>query len=92
MGVASELVRYDKQYDNIFKNLLGRTVVMEDLDSGIALARKFRNGFRIVTLDGQVINRGGSMTGGSVNRSAACCPAPTSWNGCPASRAPCTTS
>ncbi len=70
VGVASELVRYDKQYDSIFKNLLGRTVVMEDMDSAIALARKFRNGFRIVTLDGQVINRGGSMTGGSVNRSA----------------------
>ena len=70
VGVASELVRYDKQYDNIFKSLLGRTVVMEDMDSAIALARKFRNGFRIVTLDGQVINRGGSMTGGSVNRSA----------------------
>ena len=70
VGVASELVRYDKQYDNIFKSLLGRTVVMEDMDSAIALARKFRNGFRIVTLDGQVINRGGSMTGGSVSRSA----------------------
>ena len=70
VGVASELVRYDKQYDSIFKSLLGRTVVMEDMDSAIALARKFRNGFRIVTLDGQVINRGGSMTGGSVNRSA----------------------
>ena len=70
VGVASELVRYDKQYDSIFKNLLGRTVVMEDMDSAIALARKFRNGFRIVTLDGQVINRGGSMAGGSVSRSA----------------------
>ena len=70
VGVASRLVTYDPQYDNIFRNLLGRTVVVEDLDSGIAMARKFRNGFRIVTLDGQVINRGGSMTGGSVSRSA----------------------
>jgi len=65
VGVASELVRYDSRYDGIFKNLLGRTAVMEDLDSGIALARKFRNAFRIVTLDGQLINAGGSMTGGS---------------------------
>ena len=70
MGVASRLVRYDSRYDNIFRNLLGRTVVVEDLDSGIALARKFGSAFRIVTLDGQVINRGGSMTGGSVSRSA----------------------
>ena len=58
-------MRYDARYDHIFKNLLGRTVVVEDLDSGIAMARKFRNAFRIVTLDGQIINRGGSMTGGS---------------------------
>ena len=70
VGVASRLVRYDSRYDNIFRNLLGRTVVMEDLDSGIALARKFRSAFRIVTLDGQIINRGGSMTGGSVSRSS----------------------
>ena len=70
VGIASRLVSYDGQYDNIFKNLLGRTVVMEDLDSGIAAARKHQNRFRIVTLDGQVINRGGSMTGGSVSKSA----------------------
>ena len=69
VGIASRLVRYDARYDYIFKNLLGRTVVVEDLDSGIAMARKFRNAFRIVTLDGQIINRGGSMTGGSTSRS-----------------------
>ena len=70
VGIASRLVSYDGRYDNIFRNLLGRTVVMEDLDSGIAAARKYQNRFRIVTLDGQLINRGGSMTGGSVSRSA----------------------
>ncbi len=70
VGLASRLVRYDGRYDHIFKNLLGRTVIMEDLDSGIAAARKYQHRFRIVTLDGQVINRGGSMTGGSVSRSA----------------------
>ena len=69
VGIASELVKYDRQYDGIFKNLLGRTVVVEDLDCGIAMARKFNNNFRIVTLDGQVMNKGGSMTGGSVSRS-----------------------
>jgi len=70
VGVASRLVRFDSKYQNIFQNLLGRTVVVEDLDCGIALARKYRSAFRIVTLDGQVINRGGSMTGGSVSRNA----------------------
>ncbi|MBD5162503.1 MAG: chromosome segregation protein SMC, partial [Oscillibacter sp.] len=70
VGVASRLAAYDAKYDNIFRNLLGRTVVMEDLDSGIAAARKYQNRFRIVTLDGQLINRGGSMTGGSVSKSA----------------------
>ena len=71
VGVASRLVQHEAQYDNVFRDLLGRTVVVEDLDSGIAMARKYRNAFRIVTLDGQVINRGGSMTGGSVSRSSA---------------------
>ena len=70
VGIASQLVRYDGRYDGIFKNLLGRTVVAEDLDCGIAMARKYQNRFRIVTLDGQLINRGGSMTGGSVSKSA----------------------
>ncbi len=70
VGVASRLVRYESRYDQIFRSLLGRTVVVEDLDCGIAMARKYQNRFRIVTLGGQVINRGGSMTGGSVSRSA----------------------
>ena len=70
VGIASRLVRYDGQYEQIFRSLLGRTVIVEDLDCGIAMARKYRNAFRIVTLDGQVINRGGSMTGGSTSRSA----------------------
>ena len=70
VGLASRLVSYDGKYTNIFQNLLGRTVIVEDLDCGIAMARKYHNAFRIVTLDGQVINRGGSMTGGSTNRSA----------------------
>lgn len=70
VGIASQLVTYDARYDGIFQNLLGRTVVVEDLDCGVSMARRYQNRFRIVTLDGQVINRGGSMTGGSVSRSA----------------------
>jgi len=70
VGLASRLVKFDGKYQNIFNSLLGRTVIAEDMDCGIAMARKYKNAFRIVTLDGQVINRGGSMTGGSTSRSA----------------------
>ena len=70
VGLASRLVKFDQRYQNIFNSLLGRTVIVEDMDCGIAMARKYRSAFRIVTLDGQVINRGGSMTGGSTSRSA----------------------
>ena len=68
VGLASRLIEFDEKYRGIFQNLLGRTVVVEDLDCGIAMARKYQNAFRIVTLDGQIINRGGSMTGGSTSR------------------------
>ena len=68
VGLASRLVTFDPKYQNIFNSLLGRTVVVDDLDCGITMARKYHNAFRIVTLDGQVINRGGSMTGGSTSR------------------------
>ncbi|MBQ1242680.1 MAG: chromosome segregation protein SMC, partial [Oscillospiraceae bacterium] len=70
VGIASELVQFEAKYKDIFENLLGRTVIVEDMDCGIPIARKFQNAFRIVTLDGQVLNRGGSMTGGSVSKSA----------------------
>ena len=65
VGIASELVQFEARYAAIFRSLLGRTVICEDLDAGIQMARRHQNAFRIVTLDGQVINRGGSMTGGS---------------------------
>ncbi len=68
VGVASQLVKYDEKYRAVFASMLGNTVVVDDLDCGIAMARKYQNRFRIVTLDGQVINRGGSMTGGSLSR------------------------
>ena len=70
VGIASELVRCDGRYGSVIGNLLGATVVVEDLDCGIQMAKRHDNRFRIVTLDGQVINAGGSMTGGSVSRNA----------------------
>lgn len=70
VGIASVLVSCDSQYRGIVDNLLGRTVIVRDLDAAIAMSRKYHSRFRIVTLDGQVMNAGGSMTGGSVNKEA----------------------
>ncbi len=64
-GVASELVTYNDRYGMIFENLLGRTVICDNMDTCIAIARATKHSFRLVTLDGDVINPGGSMTGGS---------------------------
>ena len=69
-GIASSLVTFDEKYGGVMRNLLGRCVVIDNMDSAIRVARKYRYRFRIVTLDGQVINAGGSMTGGSVGQSA----------------------
>ncbi len=65
INLASSLVEYDEKYTEIIKSLLGRTVVAEDLDAAIAIAKKYTYKFKIVTLDGQVVNAGGSMTGGA---------------------------
>ncbi|MDR1092967.1 MAG: chromosome segregation protein SMC [Clostridiales bacterium] len=64
-GVADELVRYDGKYERVIKGLLGGTVVTDTLDTAIALARASGYGFKIVTLDGDVIEPRGSITGGS---------------------------
>ena len=70
VGIASELVTCDDTYRGVIENLLGRIVIVENIDFAIAMAKKFGNRFKIVTLDGQVMNPGGSMTGGSVNKEA----------------------
>ena len=70
VGMGDALVRFDPRYQKIFSSLLGRTVIAEDMDRAIAMARKYGHRFKIVTLDGQVLSPGGSMTGGSVSRSA----------------------
>ena len=68
--VASSLVEYDPRYENVVSNLLGRILVVEDLDDASRVARQMGYRNRIVTLDGQIINAGGSFTGGSLSRSA----------------------
>ena len=70
VGIGDKLISFDPRYQSVFSNLLGRVAVMENLDAAIAAARKYGYKFRIVTLDGQVLNPGGSMTGGSASRSA----------------------
>ena len=70
VGMGDALISFDPEYAPVFSNLLGRIVIASDLDKAMAMARKFRHRFRIVTLDGQVLHAGGSMTGGSASRSA----------------------
>ena len=70
VGIASELVSSDNRYRGIIENLLGRTVIVSDMDAAIQMSQKYKNRFKIVTLDGQVMNPGGSMTGGSTNKEA----------------------
>ena len=65
VGIAYDLVRFDRQYDRIVANLLGKTIVVESLADAVRISRNSNDRYRIVTLDGQMIHVGGSMTGGS---------------------------
>lgn len=69
ISTADKLVSFDSKYKNVISNLLGRIVVAEDLDSAAVIAKSNNYNFKIVTIDGQVINAGGSFTGGSASRS-----------------------
>ena len=68
IGVASDLAGYDKKYTGIFESLLGRVAVVDNIDNAIAMSKKFGYKFKTVTLDGDVLNAGGSISGGSVNK------------------------
>lgn len=70
VGFADELVSCEKKYRDIICWLLGRTVVSDNIDTAVSIAKKFNYKFKIVTLDGQVVNPGGSLTGGSVAKNA----------------------
>ncbi|AFK86765.1 MULTISPECIES: chromosome segregation protein SMC [Thermoanaerobacterium] len=69
IGLASDIIDYDKKIEKAIKFILGRVIVTNDLDTAISLSRKFKNQFKIVTLKGEVINSGGSITGGSILKS-----------------------
>ena len=68
IGIASDLVEVNNKYDGILQNLLGRTVIVENIDSAVALAKKNNYSFKIVTLEGDVINPSGAISGGSVQK------------------------
>ncbi|MBQ7990727.1 MAG: chromosome segregation protein SMC [Oscillospiraceae bacterium] len=70
IALACDLIGYDDEYEGIIDQLLGRIAVAENIDQAGSIARRFGYKFRVVTLDGQVVNAGGSYTGGSANRSS----------------------
>ena len=68
IGVAADLVQFDKKYEQIIYNLLGRTIIIDNMDNAIKIAKQNNYTFRIVTLEGDLINPSGSITGGSVSK------------------------
>ena len=70
IGIASELLEFDEKYRNVVEGLLGKTVVIEDIDKAIQFARDTKYKIKIATLDGEILKPGGSITGGSIKNSA----------------------
>ena len=70
IGLANTLVHVERRFENLAGQLLGRTIVVDHIDHGIAIARKYRQTLRLVTLEGELINPGGSMTGGAFKNSS----------------------
>ncbi len=68
IGIAADLVKFDKKYEQIVCSLLGKTVIVDNMDNAISIAKKNSYGFRIVTLEGDVLNSSGSISGGSVQK------------------------
>ncbi len=65
VGIASQLISYDSLYDGIIQNLLGKTVVVKEMDQAIAISKKYKQSLRLVTLEGEIFYPGGSIAGGS---------------------------
>lgn len=66
VGIGSDIISYDKEYDNIMNYVLGRTIICTDMDCALNIARIGRYNYKIVTLEGEVLNPGGALTGGSI--------------------------
>lgn len=71
VGIASDMISYDHEYDEIFRYLLGRIVIVETMDSAIRLSKGIKGGFRIVTRGGEIINSSGAITGGRYKNKSA---------------------
>ncbi|WP_434796901.1 chromosome segregation protein SMC [Terrisporobacter vanillatitrophus] len=69
IGIASDLISYDDKYKDILENILGRTIVIDNIDEGIKFARETGHKYKVVTLEGEILNPGGSLTGGSLKTS-----------------------
>lgn len=69
IGIASDLISYEEKYKDILENILGRTVVIDNIDEGIKFARETGHKYKVVTLEGEILNPGGSLTGGSLKSS-----------------------
>src|SRR5699024_9386662 len=67
LGLGHDLIEYDNKYKNLFEYLLGRTIIVDNIDNGIKLANKFNHRYRIVTLNGDILNPGGAITGRRYN-------------------------
>ncbi len=68
LGIASDLIKYEKKYEQIILNLLGRTVVVDNMETAIKIAKQNGYSFRIITIEGDIINPSGAITGGSVSK------------------------
>ncbi|MFT8347872.1 chromosome segregation protein SMC [Clostridium saccharoperbutylacetonicum] len=66
VGIGSDIISYDKEYSNIMEYVLGRTIICSNMDCALNIARMGRYSYRIVTLDGEIVNPGGALTGGSI--------------------------
>ena len=66
IGIASDLIKFDDKYRNIIENILGRTIIIDNIDNAIKFAKENNHKFKVVTLDGEILNPGGSLTGGSL--------------------------
>ena len=66
IGIASDLIKFDDKYRNIIENILGRTIIIDNIDNSIKFAKENNHKFKVVTLDGEILNPGGSLTGGSL--------------------------
>ncbi len=70
MGIAKDLIGFDSKYDSIISSLLGRVIVLDNLTNAIAFSKKYHYTYKLVTVEGDLLNAGGSLTGGSMNKSS----------------------